>query len=65
MRLDATTSININLRYAPRPKGFFAQLHIENLTDEEIRYPAVELIDLQHGLMEVGRSVAISGGWKF
>lgn len=63
--IGATTSININLRYAPRPKGFFAQLHIENLTDEEIRYPAVELIDLQHGLMEVGRSVAISGGWKF
>ena len=42
-----------------------ANLHIGNLLDTDIRYPANELVDFRHGAPGLGRQLLLTLGWKF
>ena len=57
--------LGLNLRWAPRDQGPYAALHVSNLLDAEIRYPANELADLERGLIGLGRLITATVGWAF
>ena len=57
--------LGLNLRWAPRDQGPYAALHVSNLLDTEIRYPANELADLERGLIGPGRVITATIGWAF
>lgn len=57
--------LGLNLRWAPRDQGPYAALHVSNLLDAEIRYPANELADLERGLIGPGRAITATVGWAF
>ncbi len=57
--------LGINLRWAPRDTGAYAALHVANLLDAEIRYPANELVDFAQGLIGPGRTITATLGYRF
>jgi outer membrane receptor protein involved in Fe transport len=57
--------LGVNLRWAPRDSGPYAALHVSNLLDAEIRYPANELADFARGLIGPGRVITLTIGWEF
>ena len=57
--------LGVNLRWAPRDRGPYAALHVANLLDTEIRYPANELADFSRGLIGSGRLIAVTLGYAF
>ena len=62
---DGYLLVDANLRYDFPGRGPYANLHIANLLDEEVRYPANELVDFRYGAPGPGRSVLLTLGWKF
>jgi outer membrane receptor protein involved in Fe transport len=63
--VPAYWDLGLNLRWAPRDQGPYAALHVSNLLDAEIRYPANELADLERGLIGPGRVITATVGWAF
>lgn len=57
--------LGLNLRWAPAATGPYAALHVTNLLNAEIRYPANELTDFVQGLIGPGRLVAMTLGYAF
>ena len=64
-RVDAYWNLGANLRWDPSGPGPYANLNVSNLLDEEIRYPAIELINFRRGLIGPGRVVMATVGWTF
>jgi|GEM_PF-3253213 len=64
-QVSKSQSLDLNIRYAPKLQGFFTQLHIENMTDNDIRYPTNGLIDLEQGLIVPGRTIVLTAGWEY
>ena len=62
---DAYLLVDANLRYDFPGRGPYANLHIGNLLDSDIRYPANELVDFRHGAPGPGRQALLTLGWKF
>lgn len=57
--------IGLNGRYA-YPHGLFFNLNISNLLDEEVRYPANEVIEnMEQGLIGHGRIIHLGMGYEF
>lgn len=63
--VDAYWNLGMNLRYQHPGSGLYANLNVSNLLDEEIRYPANELVDFSHGLIGPGRTITATIGWEF
>lgn len=63
--VDAYWNLGLNLSYRPRSNGLYANLHVSNLLDEEIRYPAMELADFERGLIGPGRQITATIGYQF
>ena len=57
--------LGLNLRWDPTGQGPYASLHVSNLLNAEIRYPANELTDLDRGLIGPGRVVTLTLGYAF
>ena len=64
-RVDGYWNLGANLRWDPSGPGPYANLNVSNLLDEEIRYPAIELINFRRGLIGPGRVVMATVGWTF
>jgi outer membrane receptor protein involved in Fe transport len=58
-------NLGFNLRWDPVGSGPYLSLHVANLLDAEIRYPANELTDLDRGLIGPGRTVVLTLGSTF
>jgi hypothetical protein len=58
-------NLGLNLRWDPVGSGPYLSLHVANLLDAEIRYPANELTDLDRGLIGPGRTVVLTLGSTF
>jgi outer membrane receptor protein involved in Fe transport len=56
--------LGANARYRPETSGFFLNAHISNLLNEQIRYPASELVNFQHGAFGPGRRFLVTVGWE-
>ena len=63
--VDSYLLVDANLRYDFPGRGPYANLHLGNLLDTDIRYPANELVDFQHGAPGPGRQLLLTLGWKF
>lgn len=57
--------LGLNLRWDPSGHGPYASLHVSNLLDAEIRYPANELADFARGLIGPGRVLTLTLGYAF
>jgi outer membrane receptor protein involved in Fe transport len=55
--------VGANIRYRPTSR-LYLNAHISNLLDEEIRYPASELVNFQYGAFGPGRRVLVTVGWE-
>lgn len=64
-RVDGYWNLGANLRYRHPLNGLRLDLHVSNLLDSEIRYPANELTDFTRGLIGPGRVVTLTLGWEF
>ena len=58
-------NVGLNLRWDPPGSGFYGDLNVSNLLDAEIRYPANELTDFDHGLIGPGRVITATVGYAF
>jgi outer membrane receptor protein involved in Fe transport len=63
--VSAYWNVGLNLRWDAAGAGLYADLHVSNLLDTEIRYPANELTDFQRGLIGPGRVVTVTVGYAF
>lgn len=57
--------LGANLRYQQPGAAWFLNLHVYNLTDSEVRYPANELADFEQGALGRRREVLFSSGISF
>jgi outer membrane receptor protein involved in Fe transport len=63
-QVDSYLLLGANLRYRRQGSGLSLNAHISNLLDEEIRYPANELVNFQHGAFGPGRRYMLTIGWE-
>jgi outer membrane receptor protein involved in Fe transport len=56
--------LGTNIRYQPASSKLYLNAHISNLLDEQIRYPASELVNFQHGAFGPGRRFLVTVGWE-
>jgi len=63
--VDAYLLVDANLRYDFPGRGFYGNLHVGNLLDTDLRYPANELVDFRRGAPGPGRQWLLTLGWKF
>lgn len=54
-----------NLRYQQNKQPWFLNLHIYNLSDTKVRYPANELVDFAQGAFGRRREILFSSGLEF
>jgi len=64
-RVPAYWNLGLNLRWDPAGAGPYVDLHVSNLLDTEIRYPANELTDFERGLIGPGRILTATVGYAF
>lgn len=57
--------VGLNVRHEFPGSGIFANLHVSNLFDEEFRYPANEVINLERGNFGPGREMLLTVGVAF
>ncbi|MCP5324865.1 MAG: TonB-dependent receptor [Oceanospirillaceae bacterium] len=57
--------LGANMRYQQNKQPWFLNLHIYNLTDTIVRYPANELVDFEQGATGRRREVLFSAGLEF
>lgn len=57
--------LGANMRYQQHKQPWFLNLHIYNLTDTIVRYPANELVDFEQGATGRRREVLFSAGLEF
>ncbi len=58
-------NLGLNLRYDHPGAGLYANLNISNLLDAEIRYPTTDAVNLERGLIGMGRVITATLGWRF
>jgi len=63
--VDSSMSVGANIRYTHPTSGFYANLHFENLLDEDIYTPANEYVTMEKGLLAQERQIMLTLGLKF
>lgn len=64
-KVDDYWLVDANLRYDFPRRGPYVNLHISNLLDEDVLYPATELLDFRYGAPGPGRLILLTLGLKF
>ncbi len=62
---DDSVVFDANLRYVHARSGLFAAVHVANLLDGTVRYPATENALFRYGLLDEGRRISGTVGWTF
>ncbi|MFV2058801.1 MAG: hypothetical protein ACC707_20250, partial [Thiohalomonadales bacterium] len=63
--VDDSISVGINIRYSQPSTGFYAQIHVENLFNDDIYTPANELVTMEKGLLSQERQIMLTIGLEY